>query len=72
MAGVQYGLIANISKADAKRVQLGFYNSAKNMTGLQLGFINIADSLKGLQLGLVNIINTGTPLKFMVIANAHF
>ena len=72
MVGVQYGAIANISKDDAKGVQLGFYNSAKNMTGLQLGFINVADSLKGLQVGLVNIINTGAPLKFMVIANAHF
>jgi hypothetical protein len=52
--GVFIGLLLNISD-DTSGLQLGLFNSARELNGMQFGAVNISDATNGVQIGVVNV-----------------
>ena len=52
--------------------QVGFVNSADDVSGFQLGIVNFAENLYGLQIGVINIIESKTDFSFLPIVNWSF
>jgi hypothetical protein len=67
--GLQLGAVN--TSGDVTGLQLGVFNRSETIEGLQLGVINSTNSLDGVQFGLINL-NSGGPLKFMLLLNFGF
>ena len=53
------------SPATGKVFQVGFGNTADDVSGFQLGLVNVAENLYGVQIGLMNIIESKTTFSFL-------
>ena len=72
MQGLQVGAYTK-SGMGSTGVQLGFFNTSDDFSGLQFGLVNITQVMRsGLQIGLINIIKSKEKLKVFPIVNWSF
>ncbi len=58
--------------ATGRVFQIGFGNTADDVSGVQFGLVNVAENLRGVQIGLMNIIESKTTFSFLPIVNWSF